>query len=137
MVTKPTDTKRQRRYGALALIVGLSLANLPVSGVAATSYLQELEAEAERSATVEEEANGTASEQSKPEWNQNAPADGETIDSGLTQVQFEEKLKESYYGSYLFYSTLDRSQQENVYQDYKRDNSINSIRESIKSNMKN
>lgn len=137
----------QRIYGyrtfSYVLITGVLLAAAPLTTNAATSYLQELEAEAKRDAAFEDEVN---KQPPAPEVNENtpsipatsgAPGSGETIDSGLTQAQFEQKLKDTYYGSYLFYSTLDAKQQGNVYQDYKRNNSIDSIRESIKANMKN
>lgn len=117
----------------LAMLTSL-LVCVPLGASAASSYLQELEAEAARS----EEGSDAAPAQQGQEWNTNAqPVSGEAIKAGLDKAQFEESLKKNYYGSYLFYQTLDDGDQQSVYSDYQSDNDIESIRESIKSHMKN
>lgn len=115
----------------LLLIVML----LSTTATAATSYLQELEAEA---AATDDNASKKDAE-SKPAWSQqqNAGANHETIDKGLTKPQFEEALKAHFYGSYLFYSTLTDSKQKVVYGEYQKNNDIEHLREVIKAQMSN
>lgn len=124
-----------RRRAILPPALLMLLCVFPVSAHSASSYLQELEAEA---ASTDNEKAVAAPEQAKtPGWAPHDQSLSEKIGAGLTKAQFEERLKQSYYGSYLFYSTLDDADQQRVYEDYRKDNAINSIRESIKSRMKN
>jgi hypothetical protein len=84
---------------------------------AATSYLQELEAEA---AATDEEASGSEAA-STPNWSSQEPASGgESLDKGMSKTQFDEALKSRYYGSYLFYSTLTDKKQQAVYEEYQK-----------------
>lgn len=108
---------------------------LPLSANAAASYLHELEAEAAR--TDNEQAAPAPKKEERPGWSAGQQSLSDTIPKGLTKKQFEQNLKQSYFGSHLFYSKLNGADQERVYEDYKKDNSINSIRESIKSHMTN
>lgn len=111
-----------------------SLLLAATSASAATSYLQELEAEA--AATDEAESNTTQS--SKPGWSDQQPTGtGETIESGLAKPQFEEALKSRFYGSYLFYSTLNDDKQQTVYKEYTKNNDIEHLRAVIQSEMTN
>lgn len=124
----------QRTARALPLAVLCTLFIPPHDAIAATSYLQELEAEAAR--TDDEESATDASEAPQSDWSADKQTLSESIEAGLSKAKFEERLKQSYYGSYLFYSTLDDTAQASVYSDYQNNNDIESIRESIKTNMK-
>ncbi len=126
---------RDRKGSYVAAILAMLFLFLPQVTVAASSYLQELEAEAARTDTE----NGGATEQTEgQEWShEEQPLNGDTIEAGLSKEQFEESLKKNFYGSYLFYSTLSDNDQQSVYTDYQDKNDIGSIRESIKSYMKN
>lgn len=119
---------------ATAFSVVAYLVIAPRPSLAASSYLQELEVEAARSEN--EQAESTAPQGAGSDWSPKQQTLSETIEAGLSMEQFEERLKQSFYGSYLFYSTLEEREQQRVYADYQQDNAIESIRESIKSNMK-
>ncbi|MGM0593198.1 MAG: hypothetical protein ACQETD_01565 [Pseudomonadota bacterium] len=110
----------------MALIAGLYL-----TPAGASSYLQELEMEAAKSSEAEKQPRPSVDVPSTPE------KEGEKLEAGLSHEQFESTLQEGYYGSYLFYSTLEEGQQQSVYEDYQSDNSLDSIRESIKNRLKN
>lgn len=125
---------RHRRRAILpaALLAGLFL--LPAVSFGASSYLQELEAEAAR---TDNDTQPKQSDQTKdPAWSPGKQSLSETISAGLSREQFEKHLKQSYYGSYLFYSTLNDADQQKVYEEYQQNNAIDSIRESIKNHMK-
>ncbi len=100
---------------------------------AASSYLQELEAEA---AATDNDTSKKGTE-TKPAWSQQNAGTHETIEKGLTKPQFEEALKAHFYGSYLFYSTLADSKQKIVYGEYQKNNDIEHLREVIKAQMSN
>lgn len=98
----------------------------------ANSYLQELENEA--AATASHEQADTAD---KPDWEQQQTGATDNIAPGLIRAHFEEALKSQFYGSYLFYSSLNEEKQRHVYQEYLRHNDIEHLRETIKSQMTN
>lgn len=108
---------------------------LPAHAFAASSYLQELEAEAART-TTEQDATSPSTPEQRSDWRPKQQNLSEKLEQGLSKAQFEERLKESYYGSYLFYSTLSDAAQQRVYEDYRQHNDIDSVRESIKRNLK-
>lgn len=99
---------------------------------AASSYLQELENEA--AATNSGQADATAD---KPAWKPQQTGVSDTIASGLNQEQFEEALKSQFYGSYLFYSSLNAQKRQRVHQEYLINNDIEHLRETIKHQMTN
>jgi hypothetical protein len=103
--------------------------------VAASSYLQQLEAEA--AATDSPTAKPTAHEPpaNSANWSRQQTSLSEKLDPGLTIGQFEESLKQRFYGSYLFYSALNDTKQQAVYQEYQKDNDIEHLREVIKAQM--
>jgi len=106
---------------------------MSTTATAASSYLQDLEAEA-----AADESSSNKGTEAKPAWSQqNDGANHETIDKGLTRPQFEETLKARFYGSYLFYSTLADSKQKTVYEEYQNNNDIEHLREVIKAQMSN
>ncbi|HEY9147873.1 MAG TPA: hypothetical protein VIQ22_02590 [Gammaproteobacteria bacterium] len=124
-----------RTYGIVplaAIIFGLT-----APAALASSYLQELEAEAARSGGAQKESPATPDQKSRDWSASNAVESGDNIKAGLDKEGFEEVLQTNFYGSYLFYSTLDNNGQQRVFEDYNSDNNINSIRESIKRQMKN
>jgi hypothetical protein len=55
----------------------------------------------------------------------------------LSKTPFEEELKSRFYGSYLFYSTLNDAKQQVVYEEYKKNNDIKHLRKVIQSQMTN
>ena len=127
------------RHGRQPILPKLFVAGLmlmPLGANAATSYLNELEAEAARTDN-EQNTPATTPKESKPAWTAGQQSLSENIPAGLNKEQFEQKLKQNYFGSHLFYSKLSATDQQRVYEDYKKDNSINHIRESIKSHMTN
>lgn len=123
---------RQKRYGAWSvttlMLVLLSISELTM----ARSYLQELENEA--AATGSDQSNTPAS---NPGWTPKQTSLIERIDPDLSKDQFEETLKSRFYGSYLFYSSLDDKKQQHVYEEYLKNNDIEHLREAIKGQMSN
>lgn len=120
-------------FAAVVTVLGM----LPVTVSAADSYLEALKAEADK---IDPDS-GTDSKGSDPAY----PAKGlppqnvnpaETIKAGLNKEGFEQQLQENYYGSFLFYSTLQKRQRDQVYEEYKQKNDIKSIRESIMAKLK-
>jgi len=108
---------------------------LSSSATAATSYLQELEAEA---AASDEGTSSPPAAAETPKWSTQQPVtSSESIKKGLTKPQFEEALKSRFYGSYLFYSTLSESKQQVVFEEYQKNNDIEHLREIIKAQMTN
>ena len=98
----------------------------------ARSYLQELENEAASSNNQEQSGNTT---EEKPSWTPDKASLVEKIDPGLSKGQFEEELKSRFYGSYLFYSSLNSNKQDVVYEEYLKNNDIEHLRETIKNQM--
>ena len=124
---------RHSRQKILPIVLLSGLCTIPAVANAAASYLHELEAEAAR--TDNEQNTATSKNDKKPEWTPSQQSLSEKIPGGLSKAQFEQRLKQSYFGSHLFYSKLTDADKQRVYEDYKKDNAINSIRESIKSHM--
>lgn len=98
----------------------------------ASSYLQELENEA--AATDNDTQTDSAN---KPGWTPKQTSLVEKIDPDLNKEQFEQSLKSRFYGSYLFYSSLDDKKQQRVYEEYQNNNDIEHLRETIKQQMSN
>ena len=129
-----------RRHSAktittLAVLAGTLLCLTP-SANAATSYLQELEAEAARTTDDDDQAPSPKQEEEQKWASDQQQLHAEHIKAGLDKTQFEEQLEKNFYGSYLFYSTLTAEKQQSVYNDYQSANDIESIRNSIKSRLK-
>lgn len=131
--------KWHNRYSGCWLIAAVVIVSgmMPLNTLAADSYLQALKVEADK---VDPEG-GKDTKSSDPAY----PAKGlppqnvnpaETIKPGLNKEGFEQQLQENYYGSYLFYSTLQKNQRDKVYEEYKQKNDIKSIRESIMAKLK-
>lgn len=131
--------KMHNRSSGCWLLAAVVIAGgiMPLHVHAADSYLQALKVEADK---VDPEG-GADSKSSDPAF----PAKGlppqtvnpaETIKPGLNKEGFEQQLQENYYGSYLFYSTLPKNQRDRVYEEYKENNDIKSIRESIMAKLK-
>lgn len=116
-------------------IVLVLLLSFTVTATAATSYLEELNEEAQS------EGQGAASPAApgnQPSWTeQQTTGNHETIEKGLTKEKFEQSLKSRFYGSYLFYSALSDAKQAAVYEEYKKNNEIEHLREVIKRQMTN
>jgi hypothetical protein len=118
----------------LQCVLFLLALSINSTATAASSYLQELEAEA---AATDEGSNDNATA-AKPNWTEQQPEiNHETIEKGLTKAEFEQALKSRFYGSYLFYSALNDAKQAVVYEEYKNNNDIEHLREVIKAQMTN
>lgn len=131
--------KRQNRSSVCWLLVTAVVIGgmVPLDSQAADSYLQALKVEADK---VDPEG-GTDSKSSDPAYpSRGLPPQNvnpaETIKPNLDKTGFEQQLQENYYGSYLFYSTLQKTQRDKVYEEYQQKNDIKSIRESIMSKLK-
>lgn len=106
----------------LLCLVGSLLTFLPSSGPAATAddYLREVESDAKRLAT-------------SPVTTEN-PVILDTISSverlplGLQQGGFETTLREQFMGTYLFYQRLSTQNKRKVFEIYRKDNRVNSVR---------
>ncbi len=60
----------------------------------------------------------------------------ETVQAGLDQGGFERVLQNNYYGSFLFYSRLSDPDKNAVYDEYKKNNDIDHLRDLIRAKMK-
>jgi len=113
----------------------------PLAIPAADAYMDALNAEAD-SVVVDPET-----EQQKPDVLDLAPTRGGwsnqdqsmslDLPPDLEREDFEESLKLNFYGSYMFYNRLDDPAQEEVYQFYRQNPSIEPVRERIMQLKKN
>lgn len=127
------ETVRHRALHRYAIL--MFLLSLATQGFAATSYLEELNAEA---ASESDGATNTSAPASNADWNkQQTTGNHGKIDQGLSMEQFEKTLKSNFYGSYLFYSALSDAKQTVVYEEYKKNNDIEHLREVIQQQMTN
>lgn len=125
-----SNTGRMRKLLQPAFFLLVMLTSMTAT---ASSYLQELEAEAASS-----DDGSNQQEEKKPSWStQQSTENHESVEKGLTKDKFEEALKSRFYGSYLFYSTLNDTKQEVVYEEYLKNNDIEHLREVIKAQMSN
>lgn len=123
------NTRYPDRYKpTLFLICGLMF---NPAAQAASSYLQQLEAEA--AATDNTPAAEPPAKSAN--WSPQQTSLSEKLDTGLSIGQFEESLKQHFFGSYLFYSTLNDSKQQAVFQEYQKNSDIEHVREVIKAQM--
>jgi len=105
-----------------------------MSATAATSYLEELNAEA----ASNDQTESNSPQAAQPNWTEQQPVGNhEKLDEGLSKEEFEKTLKSRFYGSYLFYSALSDTKQAVVYEEYKKNNDIEHLREVIKQQMTN
>lgn len=127
------ETEHPRTDTAVAFLL-LLFGLLPgTEAFAAGSYLQELEAEA---AATDNTPQPTAPA-AKPNWSQQQAIAGEKLEPDLNKEQFEESLKTRFYGSYLFYSTLNDKKQQIVFEEYLKNSDIEHLRDIIKVQMTN
>lgn len=124
------NTRYPDRYKPIAILICALMFN--PAAQAASSYLQQLEAEAAATdntpTAAEPPANST-------NWSPQQTSLSEKLDTGLSIGQFVESLKQRFYGSYLFYSTLNDARQQVVFQAYQKDSDIEHVREAIKAQM--
>lgn len=123
------NTRYPDRYKPIVFLICGLMFN--PAAQAASSYLQQLEAEAaatDNTPTPEPPANSA-------NWSPQQTSLSEKLDAGLSIGQFEESLKQRYYGSYLFYSTLNDTRQQVVFQEYQKNSDIEHVREAIKAQM--
>jgi len=125
MMTYPPSARLVQPWHLL-LLAALLLQPSPC--VHASSYLSELEAEA-RSTNVDTENSSVTSKSPSNE----GLAQG--LPQGLTQEQFEQYLKQNYYGSYLFFAKLSEWNKRKVYDTYLESNDIEQVRNEIKNRM--
>lgn len=110
-------------------------------------YLKMLENEAmdleiDKSGQLENE--GSADKDSieaviKESWKVKGVLEGDVFPQGLTQDEFEELLKQNFYGSYVFFRKLNSIDQQTVYFNYKQASPafLDSIRQEILDHLKN
>lgn len=110
----------------LALLVSLQLS----SPALANSYLSELEAEANNTG---EQPQTTA----KPNggWPKTKQRLSSQLDDGLSHEEFEQSLRDNYYGSFIFYNRLSDWNKKQVYASYQKNNDIEMIRNEIKNRL--
>jgi hypothetical protein len=117
--------KLLRRQGAAVglICLGSSLALLPPGGRAATAedYLHQIEADAKQLAAT-------------PITTQTTAVPGmldatERLPLGLPQEGFEKTLHDQFVGTYVFYQRLTAESKAKVYESYKQDNRVSTIRE--------
>jgi len=130
--------RNKTHHPGVCTAVVLLLASLLFNPVAhaAGSYLQQLEAEAAATPSPDNPPPPKAAANS-PNWSQQQTSVSDQVDAGLSKAQFEESLKQRFYGSYLFYSALNNNKQKVVYQEYQKNNDIEHLRDVIKSQMTN
>jgi hypothetical protein len=125
--------------GILINIVGAALAAAILISLtpfsASANYLDELEQEAARSFGP---SDTTTSDTPTPGSRSNNAVrmSEDRVDPGLSKSEFEQALRDNFYGSHLFYSALNPVQQQAVYDEYNRNNDIDHLREIIKEQMK-
>lgn len=128
--------------GILINIVGTALAAAILISLtpfsASANYLDELEREAARSfgSPSTEAATDTDTPAQTTRPGNTAQMSEDRIDPGLSKSEFEQALRDNFYGSHLFYSALNPVQQQAVYDEYNRNNDIDHLREIIKEQMK-
>lgn len=123
---------RKSTVRPLALLAACCL--LPGQLLASSAnYLNALEAEADNISATETTPNQPTTDTATSA----APAvpAGEILPAGLSQADFEETLKSSYFGSYIFYSKLSDGGKTSVYKEYQKNGSINHLREVIKTEL--
>jgi hypothetical protein len=113
----------------------------PLTAIASDPYMDALNAEAD-SVTVDPKT-----EQKKPDYINQAPVTGgwsnqnqsmrQDLPANLDQDDFEEALKRNFYGSYMFYSHLDQTEQAEVFRFYQNTPSIEPLRQRIMDLKKN
>jgi hypothetical protein len=130
-------------YTGRGLLRGMVLLGccFPLAILASDPYMDALNAEAD-SVVVDPET-----EKQKPSPLEQVPAQGgwSTQDQSMSldlppdldRDDFEESLKLNFYGSYMFYNRLDDSAQEEVYQLYRQNPSIEPVRKRIMQLKKN
>lgn len=125
--------QRNTRYPNRYKPIGILLCGLMFNPAAqaASSYLQQLEAEAAATETTP----AAPPPANSANWSPQQTSLSEKLDTGLSIGQFEESLKQRYYGSYLFYSTLNDTRQQVVFQEYQKNSDIEHVREAIKAQM--
>lgn len=94
----------------------------------ADSYLADLEAEANSTDVQEEEG-------VKETWSHKRQRLSDSLSKNLTHEQFEESLRDNYYGSFIFYEKLSKWNKKKVYETYQNTNDIEEIRAEIKTRM--
>ncbi|MCW8919789.1 MAG: hypothetical protein OQL08_13365 [Gammaproteobacteria bacterium] len=121
----PLQTLFQRP--ARLLIITASLL-ISAPSLCVGSYLADLEAEA-GSTDVQ------AGEESELNWSHKKQGLSDGLQSGLTHEEFEQSLRDNYYGSFLFYEKLSPWNKKQVYKTYVESNDVEKIRREIKKRM--
>lgn len=114
------------RPTSILLITAALLALSP--GLSGASYLADLEAEA-KSTDVQA---GPNNEQA---WSHKTQGISEELHKGMTHEEFEQNLKQNYYGSFIFYDKLSQWNKKQVYNTYVETNDIEQVRREIKIRM--
>jgi hypothetical protein len=118
--------------GGFVLLYGM----FSVSALAADAYTDALDAEADNISVdpLSEKPAATAPPENDPVssgWSQDIQSMSQDIPPSLGKEDFEEAMKVNFYGSYMFYNRLDDGEQQEVYDYYRKNPSIQAIRERI------
>jgi hypothetical protein len=110
-------------------------------------YLKMLENEAmdlevDKSGQLESEGpadKGTMETIIKENWKVKGVLEGNTFPQGLTQEEFEELLKQNFYGSYVFFQKLNSIDQQTIFYNYTQASPayLDSVRQDIMDHLKN
>lgn len=106
----------------------LALLLLALSTQGNADYLSELEAEAKASG-------GTTEESDKNAWSPDKHGITEGLHKGMSFEEFEKTLHDNHYGSFVFYEKLSPWDKKQVYEAYQKSNSMETVRNEIKSRM--
>ncbi len=108
-----------RSHGKLLPVILLNLLLILISPACLADYLSELEAEAHSLTTepIEEEASN---------WDA-SKARTDALSPNLNRKGFEENLQHSFVGTYTFFSRLDETDKELVFNAYLQNNDIQHI----------
>ena len=93
----------------------------------ADSYLSDLEAEANSTDVQVEEETET--------WSHRKQGLSESFRENMTHEEFEQSLRDNYYGSFIFYEKLSKWNKKKVFKTYQATNDIEQIRNEIKKRM--
>jgi hypothetical protein len=109
------------------LIFITSLLYLTAPGAYA-GYLSDLEAEANSTDVQVEEDSGST-------WSRTKQGATENLREGLTHEEFEQSLRDNYFGSSIFYEKLSDWNKKKVFETYQTTSDIEKIRNEIKTRM--
>lgn len=140
MAREPTQQRSKNLIGhcawpnwlLLVLLLGLGI---PTSLYADDAYMDAINAEADQLSvdprSTDKKRDVQAKDFSQNGWSNQAQSMDQDLPPRLKRNEFEEALKTSFYGSYMFYKRLDEQDQFEVYDLYTQNPSIELVRKRI------